>query len=913
MPLEETMIKIQIDGTYYDVKPGTNVLEACQALGLDVPYFCFHPALGSVGACRLCAVKKYASADDKKGTIVMACMEPLKDGLIISVDDPEVKAFRAAVIEGLMTNHPHDCPVCDEGGECHLQDMTVMSGHNYRRFTFRKRTHNNQYLGPFIQHEMNRCIQCYRCVRFYRDYAGGKDFDVFGANNRVYFGRYEDGILENEFSGNLVEVCPTGVFTDKTLKSHYSRKWDLTHTPSLCVHCSVGCNIIASERYDYLRRIISRYHGRVNGYFICDRGRFGYEFVNDKQRLRKIMVRETKTGKLKETDHDTLTTVLKQALVHDRKIIGIGSPRASLESNFALSVLTGMENFYHGLGANDFNLVKTALHILNNGPAHTPSLKEMEQADAVFIVGEDVTHTAPMVALALRQAALNKPSEKVTEMGIPLWHDRARRDVIQDMKSPCFIATPYPTKLDDIALETCRAAPDDIAVLAFAVAHILDGKAPAPEQTDKETAELAQTIATALKEARHPLIVTGIHSGCAALLQASANVAWALASLGKTVNLSMLLPECNSTGLGMMGGGTLEDAAEVIQNSEDVTVIILENELFRRAGEKTVGRILHKAGRVIVLDHLLNATARKADVLLPAGTFAEAEGTLVSSEGRAQRFYRVFPLTGPVQESWRWIGEMIKVRDDKEQVPWPDFDSVVSAMTSALPVFTAIRGHFPDAAFRVVNEKIPRQTLRYSGRTAIHAAVNVSEPKPPGDTDSPLAFSMEGNSDHTPSPLIAFYWTPGWNSIQAVNKYLEEPAGALKEGNPGVRLIETTSDRRFTYYPVKSSLFRPRQGEWLLVAAHRIFGSEELSAQSPAIAERIPARFIMVNSEEASQAGFKDDEEVHLIVDDTTLKLKLKTSPDVALGVAAVGFNLPGMPWLPLPGWGKIIKINTEK
>ena len=117
-----------------------------------------------------------------------------------------------------MINHPHDCPVCEEGGECHLQDMTVMTGHVYRRYRFKKRTFRNQYLGPFINHEMNRCIACYRCVRFYRDYAGGRDFDVFAAHDHVYFGRHEDGTLESEFSGNLVEVCPTGVFDRQALR-----------------------------------------------------------------------------------------------------------------------------------------------------------------------------------------------------------------------------------------------------------------------------------------------------------------------------------------------------------------------------------------------------------------------------------------------------------------------------------------------------------------------------------------------------------------------------------------------------------------------------------------------------------------------------------------------------------------------
>ena len=294
------MIKIQIDGIIYEVKEGKNLLETCIALGIDVPYFCYHAALGSVGACRQCAVKKYANPNDKTGKIVMSCMEPVTDGMLVSVDDKDAADFRAGVVEGLMTNHPHDCPVCDEGGECHLQDMTVMTGHNYRRFVFKKRTYTNQYLGPFIQHEMNRCIQCYRCVRYYKDYAGGKDLNVYGSANHVYFGRQQEGTLESEFSGNLVEVCPTGVFTDKTLKKHYTRKWDLTNGPSVCVHCSVGCNTILSERYGSLRRTLSRYHGDINGYFLCDRGRFGYEFIESTDRIRQILVRDSKKDALNE-------------------------------------------------------------------------------------------------------------------------------------------------------------------------------------------------------------------------------------------------------------------------------------------------------------------------------------------------------------------------------------------------------------------------------------------------------------------------------------------------------------------------------------------------------------------------------------------------------------------------------------
>ena len=221
------MPRINIDGTDYDVAAGHNLLQACLSLGFNLPYFCWHPAMGSVGACRQCAVKQFHDDDDQHGRIVMACMVEAADGARISIGDPEAVKFRASVIEWLMTNHPHDCPVCEEGGECHLQDMTLMTGHAYRRYRFKKRTFRNQYLGPFITHEMNRCIACYRCVRFYREYAGGRDFDVFAAHNHVYFGRHEDGVLENEFSGNLAEVCPTGVFDDKPFAKVYERKWDL--------------------------------------------------------------------------------------------------------------------------------------------------------------------------------------------------------------------------------------------------------------------------------------------------------------------------------------------------------------------------------------------------------------------------------------------------------------------------------------------------------------------------------------------------------------------------------------------------------------------------------------------------------------------------------------------------------------
>ena len=510
------MACIEIDGCTYVVEDGNNLLSTCLSLGLDLPYFCWHPAMGSAGACRQCAVIQYKDAEDKHGRLVMACMTPVADAMRISIATDQARQFRSDNIELLMTNHPHDCPVCEEGGECHLQDMTVMTGHTFRRYRGLKRTHNNQNLGPFINHEMNRCIACYRCVRFYNDYAGSDDLQVFGIHNNVYFGRFEDGALESEFSGNLVEVCPTGVFTDKTFSAHYSRKWDLQTAPSICVHCSLGCNIAPGERYGKLRRVINRYNGEVNGYFLCDRGRFGYGFVNSPERILVPRI----NGQTDITA-DAAESHFRQLLKTAKSPIGIGSPRSSLEANFALRTLVGEENFFLGLEDTEHTLLNIIIELMRHGGIHSPSLREVEQADAILILGEDVTNSAPRLALSLRQAARNASFELAHTMHILPWQDAAVRNLENQALTPVFIASLCATRLDDEATGTYHGSPEDIARLGFAIAHCLDESAPAPAALNDIEQSLALTIANSLKQAKHPLdsignqlFKSGGYSGC---------------------------------------------------------------------------------------------------------------------------------------------------------------------------------------------------------------------------------------------------------------------------------------------------------------------------------------------------------------------------------------------------------------
>ncbi|MEO6626414.1 MAG: NADH-quinone oxidoreductase subunit NuoG, partial [Burkholderiaceae bacterium] len=392
-------VKIIVDGREMEVDPATNVLQAALCKGYNLPYFCWHPALGSVGACRQCAVIQYKDETDTVGRMVMSCMTPCTERARFSIEHPDAKDMRASVVEFLMTNHPHDCPVCEEGGHCHLQDMTVMTGHNYRRYRHSKRTHRNQELGPFIGHEMNRCIACYRCVRYYKDYAGGKDLDVFGSGANVYFGRAEDGTLQSPFSGNLVEVCPTGVFTDKPYGESYTRKWDLQTAPSVCTHCSIGCNLTPGERYGRLKRVENRYHGQINGYFICDRGRYGYGFVNRADRPRSVLARSA--GKNENLSADLAIAQVAQ-LVKKGRVLGIGSPRAALETNYALAQLVGRDNFVNGAAPAEQILTALGVSILCEGPARVATIAQAEAADAVLVLGEDVLNTGARLALALR-------------------------------------------------------------------------------------------------------------------------------------------------------------------------------------------------------------------------------------------------------------------------------------------------------------------------------------------------------------------------------------------------------------------------------------------------------------------------------------------------------------------------------
>jgi NADH-quinone oxidoreductase subunit G len=663
----------------------------------------------------------------------------------------------------------------------------------------------------------------------------------------------------------LTEVCPTGVFTDKTHSARYNRKWDMQYAPSVCQGCSSGCNISPGERYGELRRVENRFNGEVNQYFLCDKGRFGTGYVNREDRPRQPQFRNGADVEIVSVD-TALDTVI--ANVQGKKVLGIGSPRASLESNYALRELVGQQNYSTGMSQKEQNLVELAASIMQAEGVYNPGMREIESYDAVLILGEDLTQTAPRMALSVRQAAKNKAKQMAADRRTQDWLAEPVKRIGQDENSPIYILAATQTRLADVAAGEVVASPNDIARLGFAVAAAVKGEAILG--LDDDAKAFAQTVAYTLKAAKKPLIISGTSLQDAAIMEAAAQVAQ---NLGENAGLTLTVPEVNSMGLALFGGLSLEQAFAQDYDS----IIIVENDLFRRLPATQVEAALAKAQSVIVLDHSETETVNAADVVLSAASFAEGDGTVVSQEGRAQRFYQVYDPSYykpeyAIKESWRWL-HAIETGVQGKAISWTLLDDVIESVVKNVPALEAIQDVAPDAGYRVHGLKIAREPRRYSGRTAIRAPLNVHEPKQPVDVDTALTFSMEGYvGPQNASSLVPFAWAPGWNSPQAWNKYQDEVGGHLKGGDSGVRLFDRLVKRPARSYVAPSAVVN-NPDSFRLVPMHHIFASGEFTVKTPAMESRIPEAAFAVGEQDAARLNVQDGQQLTVQAGETTISL----------------------------------------
>jgi NADH-quinone oxidoreductase subunit G len=618
------MPKLKIDGLEIEAPKGMKVIEAAERLGIIIPRFCYHAALGSVGACRMCAVKFLEGP--VKG-VQMSCMVDAQDGMVVSTSDEEAIDFRKHVIEWLMMNHPHDCPVCDEGGHCLLQDMTVAGGHGIRRYLGKKRTYNDQYLGVFVQHEMNRCIHCWRCRRFYQEFAGYRDLGAMQIGYHTYFGRFQDGPLENPFSGNLIDICPTGVYTDKPSRFK-GRRWDYQRSPSLCLHCSLGCHTITSTKYREIVRLEARFSESVNGYFICDRGRYGFYYTNHPERPRrpKIGGEEVSWEKAIQMAARELSQIIQKS--GPQSIECLGSPRSCLENQAMLkrfSRTLGLSTPAYDKNPSETRKIRKAVSRLDKALA--VSMREIEKADFILIVGADPVDEAPMLTLALRQAHRKDATIAVIDprpvflpfefFHLPVTPEEI--DLLMGTLVKAAVTKPAAEKIGPSALQFYESIPGEF-------------------HTGLEMKEDFDRIGEKLQKSRFPVIICGTDIVRETTLDLAADHALLLQAEKGRAGLFYLLPHANSFGASLFSEGrSFADMIESIEKGKVKALLILESDPFWFfPDQERLEKALEKLDFFLVMDYLPSETTKQAKIFMPTRTLFEMDSAFVSQEGRAQ-------------------------------------------------------------------------------------------------------------------------------------------------------------------------------------------------------------------------------------------------------------------------------------
>jgi NADH-quinone oxidoreductase subunit G len=624
------MPKLKIDNREIEVPQGTKVIEAAERLGIIIPRFCYHPSLGAIGACRVCAVKFLEGP--VKG-VEMSCITEAQEGMVVSTDDPEATDFRKHVIEWLMMNHPLDCPVCDEGGHCLLQDMTVSGGHGIRRYLGEKRTFYDQYLGPLVQHEMNRCIHCWRCRRFYQEFAGNRDLGAMQIASHTYFGRFADGSLESPFSGNLIDICPTGVYTDKPSRFK-GRRWDFERHPSLCIHCSLGCNVVASARYREMVRLEARYSETVNGYFICDRGRFGFYYANHHNRPRwaRIDPENVSFEKALLVAVERLSQMKQQN--GPQSIACLGSLRNNLETQGMLKCLCEEQGFqgpvYFTTSAMGRKVKKAVSRLDSNLAA---SMREIERSDFVLVIGTDPVNEAPMLALAIRQAY--------------------RKGAMVTVIDPRPVSLPFPfhhLPIDPDDLNLCvstlvkksvtRSVAEGMGSEALLFYDALPGEYSLTGRIQERFTETLRGF----QNSQHPVIICGTDIVRETTPDLAADSVLFLRDSEKRPGLFYVLPGANAYGAALLSRSddSIERVIEEIERGGIKALVVVENDPFLSFPERRrLQEAMDRLELLVVLDYLPSTTVSCANIFLPTKTLFETVGTFVNQEGRAQQAFPV--------------------------------------------------------------------------------------------------------------------------------------------------------------------------------------------------------------------------------------------------------------------------------
>ncbi len=667
------MVTLSIDGKQVTVEEGTTILKAAEKLGIDIPTFCYHDKLEAVGACRMCLVEV-----EKMWKLQVACATPVAEGMMVKTDTPKVKAARKGVLEFLLINHPLDCPVCDKGGECELQNLVFKHGSDRSRYVEEKRRfvvdpksrYDDLSIGKHIIRNQNRCILCRKCVRFMNEIAGETELGTFGRAAKSEINTLPDIPVDNPYSGNTVEICPVGALTSKSFR-YKVRVWQTKTTPSVCSLCADGCNVKLWTKDDKIYRVTSRRNDSVDEGFLCDRGRFGLEFVNHPDRLTQPLVR--KNGKLQPVDWDEAIELVASKLQSAKKksgggsVAGLGSPNLTNEENYLFQkffrVVLESNNIDHRV---DSEHLLPVLDSAGKSYGMVNSIADIEKADTILVFGCDLGTEHPIVNLRVIKSA---------RLGNRL-----------------ILANPKSTRLKRLAdSELIYNQGAEVAFLKALEEEIAgSGKGESAEQSGIPP-EMIKSLAQSLKAAESLLILCGSriadHPQSAHLLNRLENLIRLTGHQDKQhCGVNLLWRHCNSQGA--LDCGVLPDRLPgYLDLADDAARQKVEhvwkakiparagldfNQMLEgvdggeiktvyAAGVDPVGGYPHpdrarkafeRLDFLAVQDMFLTDTAKLAQVVLPGVSFAEKEGTFTNLEKRIQRFSRALDPLAECKPDW---------------------------------------------------------------------------------------------------------------------------------------------------------------------------------------------------------------------------------------------------------------------
>ncbi|MFO1068222.1 MAG: NADH-quinone oxidoreductase subunit NuoG [Geminicoccaceae bacterium] len=591
------MPKLTVDGQEVEVPPGSTVLQACEAAGREIPVFCFHPRLNIAGNCRMCLVEM-----EKSPKPIASCAMPAADGMVIKTDTPMVHKARRGVLELLLINHPLDCPICDEGGECDLQDLTLFYGPDHSRYKENKRPVPDKYLGPLVSTHMTRCIHCTRCIRFLGEVAGVEELGAVHRGEHMEISNWIEAALTSELQGNIIDLCPVGALNSKPYE-YKARTWELKKTESVDVLDAMGCNIRIDSRGNEVMRVLPRLNEAVNEEWISDKTRFSYDGLK-KRRLDVPMVKHA--GKLQPASWgDALKAVRDRVQGLDGRRLG-----AIVGDLVDLETMVLLKGLMAALGSPNLDCRQDGAKLGGGARAgwlFNTTIAGIELADVVLLVGCDPRREAPVLNTRLRKR-WRQGGFKVARIG-------AANDLT------------YP-------VEDLGAGPQTLA----------------------ELAEGRIAFAETLKNAKRPMLIVGpgalARDDGAAVLALARTVAESCGMVRDDWNgFNVLHGAASRVGgleLGLVPGEGGRDVEGILEGAAagDIEVVFL-------VGADELD--MHRLGKafVVYLGHHGDRGAAAADVVLPGAAYTEKHATYVNIEGRPQRArLAVFP-PGEAKEDWK--------------------------------------------------------------------------------------------------------------------------------------------------------------------------------------------------------------------------------------------------------------------